>query len=40
MSRIGKLPISLPSGVAVTVGEDNVITLKGPKGGTETTREP
>ncbi|MDO5665979.1 MAG: 50S ribosomal protein L6 [Bacteroidia bacterium] len=32
MSRIGKLPISLPSGVAATVGEDNVITLKGPKG--------
>ena len=32
MSRIGKLPISLPSGVAVTVGEDNVVTLKGPKG--------
>lgn len=32
MSRIGKLPIALPSGVAVTVGEDNVITLKGPKG--------
>ncbi|MEA4905594.1 MAG: 50S ribosomal protein L6 [Petrimonas sp.] len=32
MSRIGKLPISLPSGVAVTLGEDNVITLKGPKG--------
>ena len=32
MSRIGKLPITLPAGVAVTVGEDNVITLKGPKG--------
>lgn len=32
MSRIGKLPIELPKGVAVTVGEDNVITLKGPKG--------
>jgi ribosomal protein L6, bacterial type len=32
MSRIGKLPITLPSSVAVTVGEDNVITLKGPKG--------
>ncbi len=32
MSRIGKLPISLPSGVSVTVGDDNVITLKGPKG--------
>lgn len=32
MSRIGKLPISLPAGVAVTIGKDNVITLKGPKG--------
>ncbi|WP_294068330.1 50S ribosomal protein L6 [Proteiniphilum sp. UBA1028] len=32
MSRIGKLPITLPAGVTVTVGEDNVITLKGPKG--------
>lgn len=32
MSRIGKLPITLPVGVSVTVGEDNVITLKGPKG--------
>lgn len=32
MSRIGKLPITLPAGVAVTVGEDNLITLKGPKG--------
>lgn len=32
MSRIGKLPISMPSGVAVTVGEDNLVTVKGPKG--------
>lgn len=32
MSRIGKLPIALPQGVSVTVGEDNLITLKGPKG--------
>ena len=32
MSRIGKLPITLPAGVVVTVGEDNLITLKGPKG--------
>ena len=32
MSRIGKLPIELPKGVAVTVAADNVITLKGPKG--------
>jgi ribosomal protein L6, bacterial type len=31
MSRIGKLPISLPKGVTVTV-KDNVVTVKGPKG--------
>jgi large subunit ribosomal protein L6 len=31
MSRIGKLPISLPSGVSVTVSGDQV-TVKGPKG--------
>jgi large subunit ribosomal protein L6 len=32
MSRIGKKPVSIPSGVAITVGKDNVITVKGPKG--------
>ena len=32
MSRIGKAPIAVPSGVTVTVGNDNVITVKGPKG--------
>ena len=32
MSRIGKAPIAIPSGVTVTVGNDNVITVKGPKG--------
>jgi len=32
MSRIGKKPISLPSGVTIAVGKDNVITVKGPKG--------
>ena len=32
MSRIGKAPISVPSGVTVTVGNDNVVTVKGPKG--------
>lgn len=32
MSRIGKQPITIPSGVTVTVGKDNVITVKGPKG--------
>lgn len=32
MSRIGKLPIELPGGVTVEVGNDNVVTVKGPKG--------
>jgi large subunit ribosomal protein L6 len=31
MSRIGKLPISVPSGVTVSC-KDNVVTVKGPKG--------
>ena len=32
MSRIGKLPITVPAGVTVTVDEDNTVTVKGPKG--------
>ena len=32
MSRIGKQPITVPAGVTVTVGNNNVITVKGPKG--------
>ena len=32
MSRIGKMPITLPAGVTVTVGDDNLVTVKGPKG--------
>lgn len=32
MSRIGKAPIAVPSGVTVTVGKNNVVTVKGPKG--------
>lgn len=32
MSRIGKLPITVPSGVEVKVGGDNTVTVKGPKG--------
>jgi large subunit ribosomal protein L6 len=32
MSRIGKAPVTVPGGVTVTVGNDNVITVKGPKG--------
>jgi len=31
MSRIGKLPISIPSGVSIDV-KDGVVTVKGPKG--------
>ena len=32
MSRIGRLPITVPAGVTVTVSEDNLVTVKGPKG--------
>lgn len=32
MSRIGRLPIAIPSGVTVTVTPENVVTVKGPKG--------
>ena len=32
MSRIGKKPVAIPNGVTVTVGKDNVVTVKGPKG--------
>lgn len=32
MSRIGKLPVELPSGVSVTLGSANQVQVKGPKG--------
>jgi large subunit ribosomal protein L6 len=32
MSRIGKQPVTVPAGVTITVGKDNVVTVKGPKG--------
>ena len=32
MSRIGRLPIEIPVGVEVTIAENNVVTVKGPKG--------
>lgn len=32
MSRIGKLPIEIPAGLTVKVSDDNVVTVKGPKG--------
>ena len=32
MSRIGKAPIELPSGVEINVSNGNLVTVKGPKG--------
>lgn len=32
MSRIGKAPIAIPSGVSITVSDKNLVTVKGPKG--------
>ena len=32
MSRIGKLPITVPAGVTVQVDDHNTVTVKGPKG--------
>ncbi|MCL2047752.1 MAG: 50S ribosomal protein L6 [Defluviitaleaceae bacterium] len=32
MSRIGRLPIPIPSGVTVTIADGNLVTVKGPKG--------
>jgi len=32
MSRIGKKPVIVPAGVTITLGKDNVVSVKGPKG--------
>ena len=32
MSRIGRMPITVPAGVEVSVAEGNMVTVKGPKG--------
>ena len=32
MSRIGRMPIAVPAGVDVKIGENNAVTVKGPKG--------
>ena len=32
MSRIGKMPITIPAGVTVNVDGNNLVTVKGPKG--------
>lgn len=37
MSRIGKLPITLPNNTQVTIGDNNIVVVKGPKGELSTT---
>ena len=32
MSRIGRAPITIPAGVTITVGDGNLVSVKGPKG--------
>ena len=32
MSRIGRMPITVPAGVTVTIADGNFVTVKGPKG--------
>lgn len=32
MSRIGRLPVTIPAGVNVTVDDNNLVTVKGPNG--------
>ena len=32
MSRIGRMPVAIPAGVTVTISENNIVTVKGPKG--------
>lgn len=40
MSRIGKAPITVPSGVQVAISDKNVVTVKGPKGTLVQTMDP
>lgn len=32
MSRIGRMPVPVPSGVEIKIADDNTVTVKGPKG--------
>lgn len=32
MSRVGRLPVAIPSSVTITITPENVVTVKGPKG--------
>lgn len=38
MSRIGKLPVAIPAGVTVTIKDNNLVSVKGPKGTREAVR--
>lgn len=40
MSRIGRMPITVPAGVEVSVADGNVVTVKGPKGTITNTFHP
>ncbi len=40
MSRIGRKPITVPSGVTVDVREDNYVSVRGPKGALEMQAAP
>ena len=40
MSRIGRAPITVPAGVTVTLGANNDMTVKGPKGTLSQTLHP
>ena len=40
MSRIGRMPITVPAGVEVSIAAGNVITVKGPKGTLVKTMSP
>jgi len=37
MSRIGRMPIVIPAGVTIKIGDENVVTVKGPNGTLENT---
>jgi large subunit ribosomal protein L6 len=40
MSRIGRTPIEVPTGVDITIGQDNHVVVKGPKGTLARTLDP
>ena len=40
MSRIGKKPVAIPTGVTVTVSDESTVTVKGPKGQLDFTFHP